>query len=195
MNFLAHLYLSGDDDEISVGNFIADHVKGSAFSAYSQGIQRGIRFHRAIDHFTDSNAHIREAIERLRPGYKKYAGVVMDMYSDHFLAANWSVWSEVRLEDFATSRYALLMNHYEILPSRTQYMLQYMIKDDWLSAYAKIEGIGMALRGMSRRTSFISNMEKAVNDLRSDYDYYRNQFEMFFPEMITFGKHYLNGNK
>ncbi|MBW6489923.1 MAG: DUF479 domain-containing protein [Lentimicrobium sp.] len=195
MNFLAHLYLSGDDEEISVGNFIADHVKGRAINGFSPDIQRGIRFHRSIDQFTDSNAYIREAVEKLRPGYNKYAGVVMDMYSDHFLAANWSKWSDVTIFDYTLSRYTLLMNHYEVLPPRTQFMLQYMIKDDWLSAYAEIDGIGMALKGMSGRTSFISNMEKAANELRTDYDFYHNLFELFFPEMIAFCKNYLNGEK
>jgi acyl carrier protein phosphodiesterase len=194
MNFLAHLYLSGDDHEITVGNFIADHVKGSAINGFSAGIQRGIRFHRAIDQFTDSHDQIREAVEKLRPGYKKYAGVVMDMYSDHFLASAWSEWSNVPIDDYTASRYEILMNHYQILPARTQYMLQYMVKDDWLSSYAQVEGIGMALRGMSRRTTFVSNLENAIDELKSDYDFYKKRFDVFFPEMILFAADYLKTN-
>ncbi|HBK83665.1 MAG TPA: DUF479 domain-containing protein, partial [Flavobacterium sp.] len=28
MNFLAHIYLSGDDDYIKIGNFMADGIRG-----------------------------------------------------------------------------------------------------------------------------------------------------------------------
>ena len=54
MNYLAHIYLSGGDPEVTVGNFMADAVKGKDYQNYSEGIQRGIILHRAIDTFTDS---------------------------------------------------------------------------------------------------------------------------------------------
>ena len=87
------------------------------------------------------------------------------------------------------------MNHFGILPARTRHMLQYMIKDDWLSSYAHIEGIGMALRGMSRRTTFESNLENAEDELKADYDFYRQRFNVFFPEIILFAEEYLKTNK
>src|SRR2546430_7873393 len=34
MNYLAHLYLSGDQPMLMIGNFIADHVKGKQFHLY-----------------------------------------------------------------------------------------------------------------------------------------------------------------
>lgn len=191
MNFLAHLYLSGDNPEIMVGNFIADHVKGSAINNFSDKIQEGIRFHREIDFFTDSNPLIREAVARLRPGYRKYAGVVMDMYCDHFLAANWSTWSDTEIKTFTAACYAVLMAYDELLPERTRYMLHYMMKDDWLSAYAREEGIARALNGMSRRTTFTSNLEKAVETLKEDYAFYHDIFNQFFPQLILFSTDYL----
>lgn len=194
MNFLAHLYLSGDDHEIMVGNFIADHVKGKAINGFNEKIQKGIRFHREIDQFTDSNPHIKEAVIRLRPEYRKYAGVVMDMYCDHFLAANWKDWSQTDLKAFASNSYAVLMDHHDLLPDRTRIMLPYMIRYDLLTAYAGEEGIAFAFNGMSQRTTFISNLEKAVGTLRADYDYYHEKFDLFFPQMISFAEDYLKNN-
>ena len=191
MNFLAHLYLSGENQEIMVGNFIADHVKGNAINNFSNKIQEGIRFHRAIDHFTDSHPLIGEAVVRLRPGYRKYSGVVMDMYCDHFLAANWPAWSDTELTTFTAGCYGVLMAHVDLLPERTRYMLHYMIKDDWLSAYAREEGISRALNGMSRRTTFTSNLDKAVETLKVDHAFYQDIFNRFFPQLILFSKDYL----
>ena len=191
MNFLAHLYLSGDDHEIMVGNFIADHVKGNAIHGFNDKIQMGIRFHREIDQFTDSNPYIKEAVVRLRPEYRKYAGVVMDMFCDHFLAANWKDWSQTDLKAFAANSYAVLMDHHDLLPERTRIMLPYMMRYDLLSNYARDEGIGFAFNGMSQRTTFVSNLEKAVVTLRADYDYYHQQFNRFFPQMISFAGEYL----
>ena len=194
MNFLAHLYLSGDDREIMVGNFIADHVKGNSINDFSERIQMGIRFHREIDQFTDSNAYIKEAVIHLRPEYRKYAGVVMDMYCDHFLAANWKDWSQTDLKAFAASSYAVLMDHHDLLPERTRIMLPYMMRYDLLSNYARDEGISFAFNGMSQRTTFVSNLENAVATLREDYDYYQRKFNQFFPQMISFAEEYLKSH-
>ena len=89
MNFLAHLFLSGEPGELMVGNFIADSVKGNAMNDFSEGIQKGIILHRAIDTFTDSHNEMQKSKERLRPRYKKYAPVITDIFYDHFLAVNW----------------------------------------------------------------------------------------------------------
>jgi acyl carrier protein phosphodiesterase len=191
MNFLAHLYLSGDHEELSVGNFIADHVKGKAIEKFSAGIQHGIRFHRGIDHFTDTHQLIRESVEHLRPGYGKYSGVVMDMFCDHFLAAGWHLWSDIPLKEFTHSKYAVLLKYEDILPARTQHMLKYMMRDDWLSSYADPRGLNMALNGMSRRTTFVSNLQHAAAELNGDREFYLSRFNRFFPELIDYTQNIL----
>ena len=90
MNFLSHLYLAGDSEELIIGNFIADAVKGSAFNQFSPGIQKGIVLHRKIDTFTDSHPVVELSKQRLRERYKKYASVIIDIYYDHYLAKNWN---------------------------------------------------------------------------------------------------------
>ncbi|MDD4599213.1 MAG: ACP phosphodiesterase [Lentimicrobiaceae bacterium] len=186
MNFLAHLYLSGDDPEIIIGNFIADHVKGKKVELYSTGIQAGIQLHRAIDEFTDNHAVVKETVQGLRPLFRKYAGVVVDMYFDHFLAAGWQRWSEEPLKHFTTGMYHVLMQRFQELPPRTRYMLPYMLKNDWLFNYRKLEGLHRGLSGMAKRTSFASGMEHATEELRTNYDYYQMQFDRFFPELRDF---------
>lgn len=184
MNFLAHLYLSGDYPDLMVGNFIADHVKGNQIELFSAGVREGIILHRSIDAFTDGHEIVRQSVMRLRPGFRKYAGVVVDMFYDHFLAANFQDYSEDTLEDFTARCYNVLQTYDGPLPQRTNRMLHFMARDNWLLAYARTDGIRAALNGMASRTSFYSGMENAVDALLENYDDYLLEFRTFFPDII-----------
>ncbi len=83
MNYLAHLYLSGKSEELLIGNFIADSVKGAEIDKFSTEIKAGIVMHRLIDTYTDSHPIVSESKIRLREKYKKYSGVVVDIFYDH----------------------------------------------------------------------------------------------------------------
>lgn len=183
MNFLAHLYLSGNDENIMIGNFIADHVKGNHFSNYNDQIIKGIKLHRLIDAFTDSHPVVNESKKRLRPYFHKYSSVIADVFYDHFLAKNWNKYHSESLEKYAENVYSLLKRKEEILPAKTQNMLTYMIQHNWLKSYSTLEGINNALTGMSRRAKFDSKMDEATAFLRKDYARYEKEFELFFPEL------------
>lgn len=185
MNFLAHLYLSGNHPDLMVGNFIADHVKGNQIELFSNGVKDGIILHRGIDSFTDGHEIVRKSVMRLRPGFSKYAGVVVDMFYDHFLAVNWHDYSIVTLEVFTAECYTVLQNYPGALPERTKRMLYFMTRDNWLLAYARTDGIQAALAGMASRTSFYSGMENAVEALLEDYDDYLSEFRWFFPDLVN----------
>ncbi len=185
MNFLAHLYLSGDNREVILGNFIADHVKGNKVMTYSPGIRGGIALHRSIDDFTDHHPVVKECVERIRPDFRKYAGVVVDMYFDHFLSNDWNSWSNEPLKSFTSRMYDIIIESSRILPPRTLHMIPYMQNHDWLGNYGNFEGLNRALTGMARRTPFYSNMETAADKLREEYGYYESCFSLFFPELIV----------
>lgn len=186
MNFLAHLFLSGDDEELLLGNFIADSVKGKQHELYKPGIAKGIRLHRLIDAYTDSHAVVRQTKERLRPTYRKYAPVIADVYYDHFLAAKFALFSQEPLAAYAARVYALINRHYAMLPARVQHFFPYMVRQNWLLTYAEVEGVAQALGGMSRRTSFNSGMETAGEELRLHYNAYAEEFTKFFPDLMAY---------
>lgn len=193
MNFLAHLYLSGDRPGIMVGNFIGDFVKGrDVRSRFDEEVATGIALHRAIDEFTDGHPVVARSKLRLRPMFRHYSPVVADMFYDHFLAANWSDYHAVALPEFASSVYDLLTSYSEILPSGVKHMLPYMIKGNWLVSYAKPEGIHRALSGMAARTPYESGMEKSGEVLEAHYTDFRQEFMEFFPEIETYARDYLN---
>lgn len=192
MNFLAHLFLSDENPEIMVGNFIADMVKGNSFLGYPSTIGKGIRIHRNIDKFTDSHPIVQLSKKRLRPNYRKYAGVIVDMFYDHLLAVDWHTYSPIPLASFAEKAYKTLDSYQSLMPIRSQRTLFYMQKGNWLVNYAELSGIGQALGGLSNRTRYESGIEQSINDLRSDYSAYRNEFSSFFPDLIEFNRVELN---
>ena len=61
MNFLAHIYLSGDNEMIAIGNFIADGIRGKQYKKFQKDIKTGILLHRQIDTFTDAHPIVRQS--------------------------------------------------------------------------------------------------------------------------------------
>jgi acyl carrier protein phosphodiesterase len=188
MNFLAHLYLAGNEEGLIVGNFIADSVKGAQIDKYTIEVQEGIRMHRAIDQFTDDHPVTERGRERLRVEFNHYSGVITDIYYDHFLAKNWLRFSDESLSQFSDRMYELLESKVDELPDRTRLMLPFMKKQNWLLSYADMRGIHQALTGMSKRTQFESGMEKAADALKRNYEAFEKDFDAFFPAIIEFTK-------
>ncbi|WP_418603802.1 ACP phosphodiesterase [Hwangdonia sp.] len=188
MNYLAHIYLSGENDLVTIGNFMADGIKGKKYKKYAKDIQIGILLHRHIDTFTDAHKTVRKSTKRLHKKYGHYSGIIVDILYDHFLAKNWSRYSDIPLEDYANTFYDSLEEHYHILPIRIQKMMPFMIADNWLLNYASVEGIQRVLEGMNRRTKNRSGMDKAVNELEVFYTDFEAEFTSFFEELIEFSK-------
>jgi len=186
LNYLAHLYLSGNDTDLLIGNFIADAVKGRQINAFSEKIQAGIKLHRQIDMFMDAHPIIERGKEALRPKFQKFSGIVMDVFADHFLAKDWDLYSNISLPEFAENTYQLLHQHKDGFPEKCRYTLHYMSMQDWLSNYQHIEGIRRALTGLAHRSSFRSGMENAHKELERHYMFYHNVFHEFLPEVILF---------
>jgi acyl carrier protein phosphodiesterase len=183
MNFLGHLYLSGNDPLVTVGNFMADAVKGRDLDRFPSGIQKGIRLHRAIDSFTDQHPLVLKGKERARPHSGRYAAVVMDIFYDHLLAVRWMERRNEPLSDFTRRTYALLSGHQHLLPDRTRHMLPYMIGGDWLGSYATMEGIGRALSGLAKRVNNGAAMSGAETILAENLEVYGSEFELFLPDL------------
>lgn len=186
MNFLAHAFLSGDQPDILIGNFIADHINGNDYTHYRKGIIRGILLHRRIDSFTDSHPLFLSSKRRLHRNYHKYSGVIVDMFYDHFLATDWPFWSSCGLTEFTGRSYAVLMQNFAILPPHTRRILPYMVEDDWLASYADLDFLQMSLQGLATRTPYRSGMEMAVGDLRAHYELFHSEFRDFFPDLVAY---------
>ena len=190
MNFLAHLYLAGppaapDYAGRLVGQFIADSVPGRRFEAYPPAVRAGIRAHRALDTFTDQHPVVRRSTARLRrAGSGKYAGVVADVFMDHFLARYFPELTGENLLAFTQRTYALLAAHEPVFPAAVQRFFPYLVQQNWLLHYAEIAGIARALQGLSRRASPGSGMENATQELQRHYAEYEADFREFWIDVV-----------
>ena len=184
MNFLAHIYLSGEDDFVKIGNFMADSIRGSQYLDYPNSLQKGILLHRHIDSFTDAHPIYRKSKHRLHEKYGHYSGVIMDIAYDHFLAKNWSKYSNEKLEDYAADFYQLIQDKYEILTERTKGMLPYMIGRNWLVSYATIAGLEMILFQMDYKTKHRAHMQEAIVEIQYFYTEFESEFFQFFEELV-----------
>jgi len=188
MNFLAHLYLSKDNQNIMIGNFIADAIKGNKYKHFTNEIQKGIILHRHIDTFTDQHPIVRKSKRRLNKRYGHYAGVIIDLFYDHFLAKNWSNYCKIPLDIYSQNFYALLQENYDLLPDKTKQMLPYLKQYNWLYNYQFLDGMQQVLEGMNRRTKMKSQMHLSIEDLKEHYQDFENDFTLFFKDLITFTK-------
>lgn len=188
MNFLAHIYLSGNDEDIIIGNFIADGIKGKRYLKFPPGIAKGILLHREIDTFTDSNPTVHLSTAKLHKNYGHYSGVIVDILYDHFLAKNWHKYHPQPLDEFVQDFYALLRKNFDRLTPRIQKMMPFLISQNWLLSYATVEGIGKILAQMNVRTKGAGQMDQAVNELQEHYGEFEAEFTSFFDELIVFSE-------
>ncbi|MBN1252935.1 MAG: DUF479 domain-containing protein [Bacteroidales bacterium] len=192
MNYLAHLLLSGDNDEIKLGNFIADAVKGKNYKVFSTNIQTGIILHRKIDYFTDNHQITKELSFTLREKYKKHSGIVVDIFYDYFLANNWEEYSEQKFENFISNTHALLIHNYKILPPKIKRVLPFLIAKKRLLSYKKIIGISDVLTAMSKYTSLPYETDFAIKILTENYDEFNTKFNHFYKEIDQYVKEELS---
>ena len=188
MNFLAHIYLSGDNELVTLGNFAGDGVRGNKYKTFPIEVQAGIQLHREIDTFTDAHTLFRKSTKRLHKNYGHYSGVIVDIFYDHFLAKNWSNYSKIPLAKYIEDFYEMLLRHHHHLPMRFKKMTPIMIEGNWLLSYATVDGIQLVLNGMNRRTKGRSKMNEATQELKLHYKAFENDFTAFFEELITFSQ-------
>lgn len=184
MNFLAHIYLSVDNDLMKIGNFMADGIHGKNFDTFPMEIQKGIILHRSIDTFTDAHPVFRQSTKRLHANYHHYSGIIVDIFYDHFLAKNWSHYSNEKLEDYSERFYQSLRDNYNDLTLKTQKMMPYLIEYNWLLSYQTIEGIESVLAKMDTRMKHDSNMRFSISELKTFYSDFESEFTAFFTELI-----------
>lgn len=162
MNYLAHIYLSGTDDAVIFGNFIADAIRGNAYKHYPKKVQEGILLHRSIDTFTDAHPIFREHAKLFFKTHRHYSRVILDVLYDHLLAKNWKQYHSQDLKGFSQEFYAMAQNFPAPLPEKMQQFFEKMKEQDWLYEYSEIKGIERILMHMSKRTSFPSDFSAAV---------------------------------
>lgn len=189
MNYLAHLLLSANSPEMAIGGLLGDFVKGGRDRAYTAAVRAGIALHRDIDRYTDAHAAHRASRALVSPERRRFAGILVDIFYDHFLVRHWSSFSDAPLADFTTAIYAMLQQHRMTFPERLQRILPAMTRDDWLGSYGELAAIESALGGIRRRFSRYRRaaaLVGAIAELEEHYAAHERQFLLLFPELIGY---------
>ena len=190
MNFLAHLYLADPQPLGLLGSLMGDFVKGPLGGRYPGPIARGIMLHRRIDTFTDAHAVVRTSRTRISPGRRRFAGIMIDVFYDHFLARDWARYCPEQLQGFSERVYALLSEHHAILPERLQRIAPHMQQLDWLGSYRHVKSIHSALDRMGQRLSRENRLLGAGAELDANYMALEADFRTFFPDVVQFTREF-----
>ena len=186
MNYLAHVFLARGSTDMTIGALLGDFAKGSAAAAYPDGIRSGIALHRLIDRYTDDHRIVCASRALIDAPRRRFAGIVVDVFYDHFLARHWGRFADTPLTEFTRRVYATLAPYRADFPERLRRVLPRMIAEDWLGSYGRIDAVDAALKGIARRFKYYDRarvLENAVNDLEERYAQFECDFLEFFPEL------------
>lgn len=198
MNYLAHLYLAEITNTSLIGNFLGDFVRGKVEdSGLLSDYEEGIRLHRKIDLFTDSHDIVANSRNRISSSRRRFAGIIIDMAYDHFLAKNWQSYSDKSLNEFVQSFHSELQSNRQHLPANSLKIIPYLIQGNWLENYQTISGIEYGLNGIGRRFENRSGRKNtlhgSVNEIQSNFKELEADFNQFFPQVIDYVKEF-SGN-
>ncbi|MDJ0536488.1 MAG: ACP phosphodiesterase [Xenococcaceae cyanobacterium MO_207.B15] len=189
MNWLAHLFLAAPDVESRLGNLLGDLVKGKARETLSPGLKQGLECHQVIDIFTDCHPIVRNSKQRIDNQYRRFSGILIDVFYDHILAKNWADYSSISLEQFTQDVYTSFEGYLEVIPPVASKVIQRAISENWLLSYRDLEGIELSLKRISwkltRRSKKHYDLCPAIEELSKHYRELEQDFTVFFPELMA----------
>ncbi len=183
MNHLAHALLAAPDEDLVFGGLIADFVRGAVDPALPRGVRLGIALHRSIDVFTDAHADVAAARALFEPPYRRYAGILLDVWFDHLLARGWERLGTGSLHAFSRDVQALLARREAEAPVEMHGFVRYLRAHDLPERYRDLDMIGDVLRGLSGRLSRANPIGTALPVIERNAGAIERRFEAFFPDL------------
>lgn len=185
MNFLAHVLLAGARPSDQIGGLLGDFVKGPLPCGLPPELARGVALHRFVDRSTDRHPLFIRSCQRISPQRRRFAGIIIDMVYDHFLATHWHCYCDVPLTRYSQDFYRLLTEYRPFFPERSFGVLAAMQRQDWLCGYADLAMIGRSLDHISRvRLKRVNSLAGAIVELETHYADLELDFRDFMPDML-----------
>jgi acyl carrier protein phosphodiesterase len=195
MNFLAHAFLARDDTDLLLGSMMGDFVKGPLDDRYAPAITRGLMLHRGVDTYTDAHALVARSRTRIGASRRRYAGILVDLFYDHYLARYWSEYAAMPLDQFTASVYARLLERPHLLPERLRSIAPHMARTDWLGSYRDTAAVGVALDRIGTRLKRGNALLGSVEELLANYAGLETDFREFFPDVMRFSQEYFTASR
>lgn len=185
MNHLAHCFLSFGDEDLLLGNFIGDFVKGNDWKEYPDQVQKGILLHRAIDSFTDFHPVTDQSVKRLRQFAGRFTPPIVDILYDYLLSTNWNKYTEEKFEDFALRTYTQLETRSGEMPVSLQERLPKMVAGKFLQGYSTLDGMTWVLSKFKLRLPIVFDHDATISFFKENLDDFNADFNAFFPELLA----------
>lgn len=186
MNHLAHALLAGPDDLLRLGGLMGDFVRGPIDPTLPSSIRLGIALHRAIDSYTDQHVEVRALKAQFEPPYRRYAGILIDIWFDHLLARDFPRWSAVPLQTFSDALIRLLQVHEHELPGALNRFTRYLHARRLPAAYAEREMISEVLAGVGSRLQRANPLARGLLEISRLEPELAQAFARFFPDLTSF---------
>jgi acyl carrier protein phosphodiesterase len=188
LNWLAHVFLSEPDVEFRLGNLLADLVRGDDRIGLPPQFLRGAAQHKAIDAFTDAHPVVQRSRTRISPRFRRFSGVLVDIFYDYCLARHWHLYSDEPLAAFTQRFYADVRATPPLaLPQPAETTLARIVRHDLLGQYASMGGVEHSLRRLSayleQRWQRTFRLEEGVADLLEHEADFVSDFLEFFPQL------------
>lgn len=184
MNFLGHLYFSGDHQQLMTANLLGDFIKGKDLSHLSTLSQKGVILHRQIDHYIDHHPAVTDLVHIMYKDLPKIAGIAVDLLFDHLLAKNWNQFSKIPLENYVKSYYHSIDYNNPDYPPFFCFVLKKMTEKNWLLSYVSLDGIQKACSGVSSRISFENNLSEAPRYFEIHENLIETAFHKYMEDAI-----------
>jgi acyl carrier protein phosphodiesterase len=185
MNHLAHALLAAPDADLIFGGLIADFLRGAVDPALPRGVRNGIALHRAVDTYTDAHPQVVAARALFDPPYRRYAGILLDVWFDHLLARDWNRYADTALPAFSHAVQDLLATRTAELPPRMRSFAQYLRANNLPEAYRELPVIDQVLRGLSQRLTRENPLAHALPIVQARAAAINRHFAAFFPDLVA----------
>lgn len=188
MNWLAHLQLADLAGADLAASLLPDLVNVTTLSNLSDQQKIAIQLHQAIDRFTDAHPVVKRSKTLISPPYRRFAGILVDMFYDYCLSQVWAQYHPTPLDHFIAQSYTALLQNLSSTPEKAHRPLRYLVEQNWLGEYQTLQGIERSLQRVSQRFKRPTHLSPALIDLREQENTFIQEFQIFYPDLLTHSK-------
>lgn len=154
MNYLGHIALAAPHPSLMAGGMLGDEVKGALPAGLPTELAAGVELHRRIDSFSDQHSELSALRKELPPEWYRFAGILLDLYTDHLLARNAPQMLGEPVEAFCQRNLDLISRWLHHFDASARRRFQLVSEQNWLSRYSQINFTSDCLTRIGQRIRF-----------------------------------------
>jgi acyl carrier protein phosphodiesterase len=172
-----------------MGNFCGDHIKGRLDTDEKKELPvdfiKGVRLHRFIDNFTDTDPIVKSMIKEVAVFYGRAAPIATDICFDYFLAQSFKTFHQMELRVFLDDFYTVVREYSHLIPAPMKPLAEALVENDWLFKYQEWGTVERTFLSMGRRYSFLTDFREIQHGFGNSIDRYRQYFFDFYPRLLA----------